>query len=139
MNNDSLLENSDVRWDGIQRRPSRIRGEFPLPPADSTEDAILALLSQHADELRLPPPVEESLKLVYTSDTPTGRVVRFEQQYQGVPVLDTEVLVVLDNDQRIRQLDLIFEARAQPAHVGDAPIEPDEALRAVMDSLGAPR
>ena len=138
MNSESFLESSDVRWDTTQRRPSRIRGEFTLPAADSPDSAILALLSQHADELQLPHPVEESLRVVDTQDTPTARVVRFEQQYQGIPVLDTEVVAVLDNDQRVTQLDLAFEKRAQPAQAGDEKVEPDQALRTTIDSLGAP-
>jgi hypothetical protein len=136
MNNGSLLDHGEVHWDASGRRPRLISGEFPLPPADEPDQAVVAFLEEHADELQLPRPGDR-LEVVHKAATPTGQVVRLQQQYEGTPVLDTEVVVVLDNDDRVKQLDLAHEPELRAAEpAADSELKPREALKIARDVLG---
>lgn len=140
MQNGSLLDGSEVQWDAARRRPTKVRCDVHLPVADSAEDAVIAFLSQHADELQLPP-VEESLAVVHSADLPSGRVLRLQQREAGVPVLDTEVVVEVDNAERVRQVTLAHQPRpeiAQP-RTADEAVTADDALRRVLENLGGPK
>jgi Fungalysin metallopeptidase (M36)/Fungalysin/Thermolysin Propeptide Motif/Peptidase propeptide and YPEB domain len=145
MNNGSLLDSGEVHWHPGGRRPRSISGEFPLPPADEPEEAVVAFLEDHADELRLPTGAGaglragagEGLAVVHKAATPTGQVVRLQQQYQGTPVLDTEVVVVLDKDDRVKQLDLAHEPELRPVEpAADSELKPRDALKIAKEALG---
>jgi hypothetical protein len=111
-----LVESAtDVRYDGDQRL-TRLRGSFELPRTDGSGDAaqdpVRTFLTDHADELQLPGD-ERGLELVQTAQLPTGRVLRYQQRVQGLPVFGTEVVVTLDNDRRVTQVDLNREPRPE--------------------------
>jgi Fungalysin metallopeptidase (M36)/Fungalysin/Thermolysin Propeptide Motif len=134
----SILQKSDVRRDGRTGLPRKIRGEFPLPAGDTAEDSVRALLAQNSDELGLKAD-ENNLKLTQDIATPTGRVVRFQQLHDGIPVLDSTVLVQVDNANRAKQLHL----EHVPDVLADIPssdtkIKPKDAAKSALDSLDDP-
>jgi hypothetical protein len=136
MNESSFLDGAEVRRDPGTGRLKKVRCEYALPASDTGNDAVTSFLADHADELQLPP-VDQDLKVVQESDTPTGRVVRFQQQYDGTPVVDTEVLVVVDNDSRVKEVTLEHEPEPHPVEsAGDSELKPKDALKAAKDAIG---
>jgi Zn-dependent metalloprotease len=133
----SLLDDAEVRWDESRGCPMVVRGDFPLRQADTVDDATKGFLAEHADELRLPAP--EQLEAVHTVDTPTGQSVRFAQTHDGLPVVGSEVVVVVDNDQRVRELKLDHETRMRTAEsAGDTEkLKPSEAVKKAKQAVGA--
>ncbi len=133
-----MLKDSDIRRDERTGLPRKIRGEFPLPTRDSAKDSVRAFLEQNSDELGLKAD-EINLKLIQEVATPTGRVVRFQQMHQGVPVVDSTVVVQMDKANRVKQLDLghVRDVLADiPAT--DTKLTSVEASNKALDSLGNP-
>ena len=132
---DQQIDGDDVERNGAGQ-PTRVRGEFRLPVADAAGDAIVGFLQANADTLQLPPD-EKALEVVHEADTPSGRVVRLRQQFEGKPVLDSEVLVVVDNDARVTQIDLDIEPQPKAVQVsGDSELKPRDAVKAAKDAIG---
>jgi len=99
---------SDARFDHDDRI-TKLRGDFTLPDADSLEDAVVSFLDEHSDELHLPNG-RSTMEVVHRADTPTGGVVRLQQQVDSIPVFNSEVIVATDPDNRVRQIDLHRQA-----------------------------
>src|SRR6201989_1466198 len=133
----SLLDSADIRWDESRGEPMVIRGDFPMKAAKNVADATKGFLAEHAEELKLPAP--EKLEAVHTADTPTGQSVRFSQTHDGLPVLGSEVVVVVDNDQRVRELKLDHESSVRTAEpAGDSSrLKPSEAVKKAKQAGGA--
>ena len=113
----SLVDrSSDARFDQDDRI-TKLRGDFTLPDADSLEDAVVSFLDEHSDELHLPNG-RSTMEVVHRADTPTGGVVRLQQQVDSIPVFNSEVIVATDQDNRVRQIDLHRQARLNPAAPG---------------------
>jgi hypothetical protein len=133
----SLLDSSDIRWNESRGYPMVIRGDFPMEVKDGIADATRSFLADHAQELKLPAP--EELEEIHTVDTPTGQSVRFTQTHDGLPVLGSEVVVVVDNDQRVRELKLDHEPKvhtAEPARDATK-LKPAEAVKKAKQAVGA--
>jgi hypothetical protein len=134
MTDSSRLQDCDVRRDSAGR-PTKLRCELALPSSDEG-DTVLQFLSDHADALRLPP-VQRDLKVVHEADTPTGRIVRLQQQHEGIPVLDSEILVVIDNDSRVKQVDLAHQPQPQVAtDTSNDVLKPQAAVKVAEDAIG---
>src|SRR5262245_17577394 len=140
------LADSDVRRDQVTGRPRKIRGEFQLPAvagrgraaAYTLEDPVRNFLKANADEFGVTAD-EKSLKVVQEVVTPTRRIVHFQQLHEGIPVLDSSVVVQVDKANRVRQVDL---GHARPI-VADAaavikkkPITVKQAQKAAMAPVG---
>ncbi|MGY1670300.1 M36 family metallopeptidase [Geodermatophilus sp. SYSU D00710] len=94
-------------------------------------------LVDHAEELRIP--AAEALAEVQSATTPLGRVVRYQQQLDGLPVLETEILVATNAEQdRVVQIDLDREPELQATGPGDRAVTAEEAQRAALEALEHP-
>ena len=136
----SLVDrSSDARFDHDDRI-TKLRGDFTLPEADSLEDAVVSFLDEHSDELHLPNG-KSTMQVVHRADTPTGGVVRLQQQVDSIPVFNSEVIVATDPDNRVRQIDLHRQARLSPAEPaterGAEPkkLTPKQAQKHAMDAI----
>lgn len=119
-------------------RPLRVRGNFELPAAETYKDGIKSFLFDNVDELELNMQDEDLMK-VQDVETPTGRVVRYIQTKNGIPILNSEIQVRLDRSQRIQQIDLMPapSIRVAPAIKGEREIlSPESAINAARDSIG---
>lgn len=133
-----MLKDNDIHRDERTGLPRKIRGEFPLPAGDTAEVSVRAFLEQSSDELELKAD-EKSLKLTQDVTTPTGRVVRFQQMHEGIPVVDASIVVQLDKSNRVKQLDL----EHQPTRLADTPaadtkLTAKAASKKALDALGQP-
>lgn len=117
----------------------RVRGVFPLPVGDAPADAVIGFLLANADSLGITPEAA-SLEMVQDVEAPTGRVVRFEQRLDGLPILGTEVQVVLDRSSHVRQIDLALQPVDRVARqVGDEkPLTAAAAVKLARQALFAP-
>jgi hypothetical protein len=135
MTEKSILKDSDVRWDEREGRPRKVRGEFALPLADTTEDAIKRFLHENADELHFWVG-DENLKVTQDVQTASRRVVRYQQLHDGIPVFGTTVVVRLDKSNRIKQMDLRHIPRVRvAAPTADQKLTAAKAKKAALGSL----
>jgi hypothetical protein len=141
MPTDSFFESADVRLDGDDH-PVKVRGRFELPRADSAAlaagDPVKQFLVEHADELRLPG--AEALREVHSAATPLGRVVRYQQVHEGLPIVDTEVLVAMDQQEsHVVQIDLDRQTRLEVASPAtDQQLTPEQARESALQAVGNP-
>lgn len=135
----SLLDSSEIRWDESRGCPMVIRGDFPMKAAGDVAEATKNFLADHADELKLPAP--EELEVVHTAETPTGQSIRFTQTHDGLPVLGSEVVVIVDNDQRVRELKLDHEPEIRTAEhlvaADGGKLKPGEAVKKAKQAVDA--
>ncbi len=140
MPSQSLFESADVRR-GAAGHPVKVRGSFELPQADAPTEAagprVKQFLVEHAGELRLPG--AEALREVHSAETPLGHVVRYQQEHDGLPVLGTEILVAVDQQDRVVQIDLDRQTRLEVAPAGDQPLSAEEAQQSALQVVGNPR
>jgi hypothetical protein len=134
----SILRNSDFRRNERTGSILKVRGEFSLPQADTTEDAIKGFLQQNADELRLPLDFRRhDLRVIQDVKTPVRRVVRLQQTQDGIPVFGAIMTVQLDKNQRVKQLDLNHESQVQVAlPQGDTKLTAEAAKEAASKAIG---
>lgn len=143
MSSHSLFESADVRR-GRGDHPVKVEGSFelPRPRADAAdagpEERVKRFLIEHADELRLPG--AEELREVHSAGTPLGRVVRYQQTHEGLPVLGTEVLVAVDQQEaHVVQIDLDRQTRLEvAAPAGDQQLTAEQAREAALGAVGNP-
>jgi Fungalysin metallopeptidase (M36)/Fungalysin/Thermolysin Propeptide Motif len=143
MSSNSLFESGEVRR-GRGDHPVKVEGSFelPRPRADAAdvgpEERVKEFLVEHADELRLPG--AEELREVHSAGTPLGRVVRFQQMHDGLPVLGTEVLVAVDQQEaHVVQIDLNRQTRLEvAAPAGDQQLTAEQAREAALGAVGNP-
>jgi hypothetical protein len=143
MSSHSLFESGEVRR-GRGDHPVKVEGSFELSPprADAADvgpgGRVKEFLVEHADELRLPG--AEELREVHSAGTPLGRVVRFQQMHDGLPVLGTEVLVAVDQQEaRVVQIDLNRQTRLEvAAPAGDQQLTAEQAREAALGAVGNP-
>lgn len=136
-----LARDADVRRDARTGAPRKIRLEVPLPQSDAFGDeggdSVRSFLAAHSGELGLPAD-EGSLRRTKDDVTPARRVIHYQQLHQGLPVVDTDVVVQLDNANRIRQIDLGHHPNPHVVEVaGDSALSPGEARQRAVSSLGA--
>ena len=124
---DSKISDGEVRWDTRRQRPRQVRGEFALPAAlGDTEEAagasVKRFLSDHAADLGLDM-TGMDLEQTQALSTPTGDVIRYRQVRDGTPIWGTEVLVRVDDKERIQQINLEHESGTPVVDVvGDAAV-----------------
>jgi Zn-dependent metalloprotease len=137
MNSKSIFTDSTVVRDPRTGRPLKIRGEFELPVFDTTGYPLKAFLFANAEELSLSKQVND-LNKIQDVETPTGRVVRFEQMKDGIPIFGTEVQIRLDRSSRVKQIDLANVPQDNVVKLkGDQKrITANEAIKLACDSLG---
>jgi hypothetical protein len=137
MNGQPIFGSGQISRDQQTGRVRRLRGTFALPAGDTPADSVKSFLFANADELGLAMQAKD-LKLVQDMETPTGRVVRYQQTLDGIPIMGTEIQVRIDRSSRVQQVDL---AHVSPAKVSK-PAGDEKALTAtaaakvVRDSLG---
>jgi len=142
-----ISEDANIRRDETTGRPRKIRGDFELPEstlaaADSegggVAGAVRAFLQANADQTGLRAD-ESTLSLMDEVSTPVRRVVRFQRLHEGIPVLDSSVIVQVDDANRVKQIDL-GDTPQIAADQGAATKEltPKQAQQAAMASLGEP-
>ncbi|SFT91828.1 M36 family metallopeptidase [Arthrobacter sp. ov118] len=139
MTNGSLQENGEV--DESSDRLMKVRGDYELPRSDAElvagGDPVKQFLIEHAEELRIP--AAPALAEMHSATTPLGRVVRYQQQLDGLPVLDTQILVATNAAQdRIVQIDLDREPELEVTPAGDAPVTAEQAQQAALEDVGRP-
>jgi hypothetical protein len=137
----SLSESGDVHRD-VGGHPVKVRGNFELPrgdvASDTAEDRVKQFLVENADELRLPD--AEALVQLHSAETLLGRVVRYQQSHDGLPILDTEVLVAVDpQEDHIVQIDLDRRTRLEvAAPVSDQQLTAEQAKESALEAVGHP-
>lgn len=124
------IQDGNVSRDQLSGRPRKIRGDFELPMTgkgfgltdsegkETIAPAVRAFLKANADETGLRAD-EQSLQVVQEVTTPINRVVHFQQMHEGIPVVDTSVVVQVDDANRIRQVDLGNATATVAQKVGD--------------------
>jgi fungalysin metallopeptidase (M36) len=132
-----FFDNSEVVWDPGRVRPIKVNGQFPLPQAVTPVDSIKQFLTVHAQDLGLRFPVA-GLTLRHQGTTPVRTVYRFQPNLDGLPILDTELLVHVDKQHRILQIDnTAGPSNVIAAPAGAHPLTPDQAFKAASDALGS--
>ena len=100
--------------------------------------AVRAFLQANTDQTGMRAD-ENSLKVVQEVGTEINRVVHFQQMHEGIPVVDTSVVVQVDDANRIRQIDL---GNASPTVAEKASDErkmtPKQAAAAAVAAVGQP-
>lgn len=148
------LDESEVSH-GASGRPRKIRGEFQLPVlagAQSADDGgepslagpVQAFLRANSDAIGMSAD-DASLRPQQEVSTPIGRVVRFQRLHDGIPVVDSSVIVHVDDENRVKEIDLgdapqaVASAQSASDGAGGAArkLTPKQALKAAKDSLGA--
>src|ERR1043166_3800670 len=142
-----ISEDANIRRDETTGRPRKIRGEFELPQstlaaADSegggVAGAVRAFLQANADQTGLRAD-ESTLSLMDEVSTPARRVVRFQRLHGGIPVVDSSVIVQVDDANRVRQIDLgDTPAVVTDQGAAEKTLTPKQAQQAAMASLGEP-
>jgi len=140
MPNEPLHEHGDVQQNGD--RLMKVRGDYELPRSDvglsDDGDQVRQFLIDHADELKIP--AAATLAETHDVTTPLGRVVRYQQQLDGLPVLATEIMVTTNQAQdRIVQIDLDRESHLDVTAAGDTQITAEEAHDTALAAVGAPK
>jgi len=141
------IQDRDVSRDQSSGRPRKIRGDFDLPTtsagaaADSAQDTIVpavrAFLKANADQTGLRAD-ENSLQVVQEVTTPINRVVHFQQMHEGIPVIDTSIVVQVDDANRIRQVDLGTASPTVAENVSDERKKtPKQALEAATAAVAS--
>lgn len=141
---------ANIRRD-ISGRARKIRGEFELPlpassmrgatdeaAAPSMADSVKAFLQANVDQIGMP---AANLELISEVDTAARKVVRFQRMHEGVPIVDSNVIVQIDDANRVRQIDLgdAPQVVAPPAISDEAPgrkLTPKQAMQAAMNAVG---
>lgn len=139
MPNGSLEEHGDVQTSGD--RLMKVRGDYELPRSDTRSEAagdrVKQFLLDHAEELRIPAAAE--LTEIHSVTTPLGRTARYQQQFDGLPVLETQILVATNAAQdRIVQIDLDREPALEVTTSADAPISAEQAQQAALEEVDRP-
>lgn len=139
------IQDGDVSRDQLSGRARKIRGDFDLPvtaagmSADESGNiapAVRAFLQANADQTGLRAD-ENSLKVVQEVNTEINSVVHFQQMHEGIPVVDTSVVVQVDDANRIRQIDLGNASTTVFEKAGDErKITPKQALTAATAAVG---
>ena len=121
------ISDAEVTRDQASGRPRKIRGEFDLPViagagdakgGDTIAPAVRAFLKANTDQTGLKAD-EKSLQVVKEVQTPINRVVHFQQMQDGIPVIDTSVVVQVDDANRITQVDLGHATATVAESTGD--------------------
>lgn len=135
--NGAILDKAQITRHPKTGRIRRASGTFSLPVGDTAQDSVKSFLFANADELGLSMK-DSDLKTVQDVATPTGRVIRFQQLQDGIPIFGTEILVTLDNASRLRQIDLEHVPAGQIVRpVGDQkPMAAQDAAKVAQDTLG---
>lgn len=90
------MNNSDGNQFQVDRdnsgRPTKIRGDFALPKAKTSELSVAEFLKSNSSELdlNLDP---STLRLADKAATPIGEILRYQQFVDNIPVLDSDVIV----------------------------------------------
>ena len=137
MSEKNLFKASHIVRDALSGHPRKIRGEFELPTSDTLEKSIVTFLVANSADLGLALQTKD-LKKTQDVTTPTGRVARFIKTRDGIPIIGTEIHVVLDRTSKIKQIDvehITAENVLQPS--GRKKILTDDAVvKKVRSSLG---
>lgn len=132
------LTGSQFTRDRQTGRVLKVRGNFELPVAETSKDGVKSFIFANIDELELNMQADDLMK-VQDVETPTGRVVRYIQTKNGIPILNSEIQVRLDRSQRVQQIDLMPapSIRIAPAIKGKREaLSPESAINAALDSIG---
>lgn len=140
------IQDSNVSRDQSSGRPRKIRGDFDLPMTaaaaasdtgpDTIAPAVRAFLKANTDQTGLRAD-ENSLQLVQEVTTPINRVVHFQQMHEGIPVVDTSIVVQVDDSNRIKQVDLGNATSTVAENVGDDRKKtPKQAVEAAKAAIG---
>ncbi|MDD5306160.1 MAG: hypothetical protein PHU25_02455 [Deltaproteobacteria bacterium] len=78
---------------------SFVGGDLSRPSRGAALDVALAFVGRNRDLFAVGP---EALKVVDQLPTPVGKVVRFEQTYEGLPVVGASLVVVVRKDGVVR-------------------------------------
>lgn len=137
MNGQPIFDNTQTYRDAKTGKIRRIRGAFDLPVGDTPGDSVKAFLFVNADAFGIAMEAKD-LQLVQDVETPTGRIIRYEQTVDGIPVVGTEIQVRLDRSARVQQVDL---SHVSPADVSrpagdEKALTPTRAIKIARDSLG---
>lgn len=123
----------EVIWDRLEARPRQIVGEFAVTGAP--EAAARGFLATHAAVLALRTDGRD-LKLATTRRGLAGTHLRFQQQLDGLPVFDRQLVVTLSADgARVRAVTLGTTRIDRAPHGAD--LGADAALAAARAAIGA--
>ncbi|HEX8187669.1 MAG TPA: M36 family metallopeptidase [Pyrinomonadaceae bacterium] len=153
------LEDSEISH-GPSGRPRKIRGEFALPTSAAAAAAVDAgdesaslsgtvqsFLRANSDAIGMSADAT-SLRPLQEVSTPIGHVVRFQRLHDGIPVVDASVVVHVDEENKVKQIDLgdapqvVAPAPAATAAASDSgggrarKLTTKQALKAAQDAIG---
>lgn len=135
-------EDANIRRDARTGFPRKIRMEALLPQqsaafGDESVDPVRSFLEARSGELGLRTD-ESSLRRTKDDVTPIRRVVHYQQLHEGIPVIDTDVVVQIDHSNRVRQIDLGHHPAPHVLeNASDSSLSPAEARERAVASLGA--
>ena len=103
------------------------------------EDAVRGFLVTHGPDLGLELEVSD-LECLQDLPLPIGRVVRYRELRNGLPVHDTEIVVLMGQRQTVQQIELQHASdQAVVADFAEEPeIEADRALTLALREVGDP-
>lgn len=141
-----VIPNATIQEDLITDQLRRIRGKISISGAISEKDAaekfILTnealLLDSKAttqDQLRTLTQTNE-LRPVKEVESLTGKIIIYERTYQGLPVFDDQLMILVDKTNRIIALNSDLSPISEtPALV--FPQDSSSAITAAIDAVGA--
>jgi hypothetical protein len=138
----SMQTTSDIQVDERTGRPRKIRGDFPLPqiPGDVEQvpEVVKNFLKENASDLGLDA-TAENLELIQDVNTPTRRILRFQEKIDDVPIFEGVVIVQVDNESRVQQVDIQQTGSMQAVTPSaDTSLSTDDAFQSVLANLGNP-
>ncbi len=141
-----VIPNATIQEDLITDQLRRVRGKVIVSGATSEKDAAdKFVLANEALLLRSKATTQDQVKaLTETNDlrpvkeveTLSGKIIIYERTYQGLPVFDDQVMVLVDKVNRIAALNSNLSPITDTAALV-LPQDSSAAIAAALDAVGA--
>jgi hypothetical protein len=137
----SIFTNNELRVDPRNGAPAFVRGEFALSELNvaalQPADQVKEFLKTHAADLQLNAPGSDFQLISNVAATPKRHVLRYQQNINGIPVMDGVVVVHVGQDNVVKQVSV------QQPGVNQAPpatpkLTKDDAMQAALKNENQP-
>ncbi|HEY0414280.1 MAG TPA: M36 family metallopeptidase [Allosphingosinicella sp.] len=131
-----LLAKAQIVMDSSLTRPVKVRGNFPLPEADSTHEGVVQFLTDHGHELSVPFGAGQ-LQLAKEDKNAGRKVLRYDHTMDGLRVFGAQTIATVDEENRLRHLDL-YAGPTRLLNAGDAEgaIDAETAVLKAGEAVG---